>query len=137
MILTRAARRARPLKAEQQMKLSPSTRPLRAFAAGLLAFAAVTFSSTTPGEAQSQSYPNRRITFVVPYPPGGATDVSARLLAAKLSDAWKQSVVVENKSGGGGVVGNDYVAKSPPDGYTVLIAITQIIQAPSLVSNLP
>ncbi len=87
--------------------------------------------------ASAQSYPNRRITFVVPYPAGGATDVSARLLASKLSESWKQPVVVENKSGGGGVVGNDFVAKAPPDGYTVLIAITQIIQAPSLVSNLP
>lgn len=87
--------------------------------------------------ASAQSYPNRRITFVVPYPAGGATDVSARLLASKLSESWKQPVVVENKSGGGGVVGNDFVAKASPDGYTVLIAITQIIQAPSLVSNLP
>ena len=50
---------------------------------------------------------------------------------------WKQNVVVENKSGGGGVVGNDYVAKAQPDGYTVLVAITQIIQAPSLVAKLP
>jgi tripartite-type tricarboxylate transporter receptor subunit TctC len=73
----------------------------------------------------------------VPYAAGGATDVSARLLANKLSEAWKQNVVVENKSGGGGVVGNDYVAKAPPDGYTVLVAITQIIQAPSLVAKLP
>ena len=85
----------------------------------------------------ADSYPSRRITFVVPYPAGGATDVSARLLANKLSEAWKQTVVVENKSGGGGVVGNDFVAKAQPDGYTVLVAITQIIQAPSLVSKLP
>jgi tripartite-type tricarboxylate transporter receptor subunit TctC len=73
----------------------------------------------------------------VPYAAGGATDVSARLLANKLSEPWKQNVVVENKSGGGGVVGNDYVAKAQPDGYTVLVAITQIIQAPSLVAKLP
>ena len=62
---------------------------------------------------------------------------SARLLANKLQEAWKQNVLVENKSGGGGVVGNDYVAKAQPDGYTVLVAITQIIQAPSLVAKLP
>jgi tripartite-type tricarboxylate transporter receptor subunit TctC len=107
-------------------------------AALLLAIAATTlcaFSQQT--SAQAQSYPNRRITFVVPYPAGGATDVSARLLANKLSEAWKQPIIVENKSGAGGVVGNDYVAKAQPDGYTVLVAITQIIQAPSLVSNLP
>ena len=108
-----------------------------AMAAGLLASVAVISVCASSQEASAQSYPNRRITFVVPYPAGGATDVSARLLANKLSEAWKQPVVVENKSGGGGVVGNDLVAKAQPDGYTVLIAITQIIQAPSLVSNLP
>ena len=107
-------------------------------AAALLASAAgaALCVSTTRASAQSGSYPERRITFVVPYQAGGATDVSARLLANKLSDAWKQPVVVENKSGAGGVVGNDYVAKAQPDGYTVLIAITQIIQAPSLVELL-
>jgi tripartite-type tricarboxylate transporter receptor subunit TctC len=68
---------------------------------------------------------------------GGATDVLARLLANKLQESWKQTVLVENKSGGGGVVGNDYVAKAQPDGHTVLIGITQIIQAPSLVRNCP
>jgi tripartite-type tricarboxylate transporter receptor subunit TctC len=88
------------------------------------------FAQSTPG------YPDKRITFIVPYAAGGATDVSARLLASKLSDAWKQAVVVENKSGAGGLIGNDFVAKAPADGYTVLVAITQIIQAPSLVSNL-
>ena len=108
-----------------------------AMAAAFLASVAVISVCASSQEASAQSYPNRRITFVVPYPAGGATDVSARLLANKLSEAWKQPVVVENKSGGGGVVGNDLVAKAAPDGYTVLIAITQIIQAPSLVSNLP
>lgn len=103
----------------------------------MLTGAVVTGLCALPDSAQAQSYPTRRITFVVPYPAGGATDVTARLLAAKLSDAWKQSVTVENKSGGGGVIGNDFVAKAPADGYTVLIAITQIIQAPSLVSSLP
>lgn len=106
-------------------------------AAAMLASVAVTALCASSHPASAQSYPERRITFVVPYPPGGATDVLARLLANKLSEAWKQTVVVENKSGGGGVVGNDYVAKAQPDGYTVLIAITQIIQAPSLTSKLP
>lgn len=90
-----------------------------------------------PIQARAQSYPERRITFVVPYAAGGATDVSARLLAQKLQDSWKQVVTIENKPGGGGVIGNDYVAKAAPDGYTVLVAITQIIQAPSLMSKLP
>ena len=106
-----------------------------AAAAMLASVAVMTLCASQP--ASADSYPSRRITFVVPYAAGGATDVSARLLANKLSEAWKQNVVVENKSGGGGVVGNDYVAKAPPDGYTVLVAITQIIQAPSLVAKLP
>src|SRR4051794_581820 len=112
--------------------------PIRfARAAISAAFIAITAVGVSADRAAAQSYPERRITFVVPYPAGGATDVSARLLANKLSEAWKQPVVVENKSGGGGVVGNDYVAKAQPDGYTVLVGITQIIQAPSLVGKPP
>ena len=109
-----------------------------ATAAALLASIAVTAvcGSSQPATA-ADVYPSRRITLVIPYPAGGATDVLGRLLANKLSEAWKTTVVVENKSGGGGVVGNDFVAKAQPDGYTVLLAITQIIQAPSLVAKLP
>jgi tripartite-type tricarboxylate transporter receptor subunit TctC len=108
-----------------------------ATAAALLASIAVTSLCASSQQASADSYPSRRITFVVPYPAGGATDVLARLLANKLSESWKQTVVVENKSGGGGVVGNDNVAKAQPDGHTVLVAITQISQAPSLVDKLP
>jgi tripartite-type tricarboxylate transporter receptor subunit TctC len=117
------------------MRTNPSSRIAR----GIAVAAALTWGTLATASAQTTagSYPERRITFVVPYAPGGATDVAARLLANKLSDAWKQPVTVENKSGAGGVIGNDYAAKAPADGYTVLVAITQIIQAPSLVSNLP
>ncbi|BAT60905.1 tripartite tricarboxylate transporter family receptor [Variibacter gotjawalensis] len=85
----------------------------------------------------AQEYPNKRITFIVPYAPGGATDVSARILAQALQDAWKQPVIVENKPGGGGITGNDFVAKAAPDGYTVLVGITHVIQAPALGMKLP
>ena len=81
------------------------------------------------------SYPDRRITFVVPYP--AAAPPTFGSLCQQIVGGLEANVVVENKSGGGGVVGNDYVAKAQPDGYTVLVAITQIIQAPSLVSKLP
>ena len=121
------------------MNFHLSVRAVRAaIAATLLASIAVTAvcGSSQPATA-ADAYPSRRITFVVPYPAGGATDVLARLLANKLQESWKQPVVVENKSGGGGVVGNDAVAKAQPDGYSVLVAITQIIQAPSLVPKLP
>jgi tripartite-type tricarboxylate transporter receptor subunit TctC len=109
-----------------------------AAAAALLASITVTALCASSHQASAADpYPSRRITFVVPYPAGGATDVLARLLANKLQESWKQTVLIENKSGGGGVVGNDYVAKAQPDGHTVLIGITQIIQAPSLVAKLP
>jgi tripartite-type tricarboxylate transporter receptor subunit TctC len=87
--------------------------------------------------SSAQDYPDRRITFVVPYPAGGAADAIGRLLASKLSEKWKQPVVVENKSGGGGIVGNDFVAKAPADGYTVLVGITQLVQAPNVGAKLP
>jgi tripartite-type tricarboxylate transporter receptor subunit TctC len=105
-----------------------------------LAAVVMTFTASIGGTAVAQSaasYPERRVTFVVPYAAGGATDVVARLMASRLQEAWKQTIVVENKSGAGGVIGNDFVAKAPADGYTVLVAITQIIQAPSLMSSLP
>lgn len=103
----------------------------------LASIAATTLCAASHPASAADAYPSRRITLVIPYPAGGATDVLGRLLANKLSEAWKTTVVVENKSGGGGVVGNDFVAKAQPDGYTVLLAITQIIQAPSLVAKLP
>lgn len=103
----------------------------------LASIAAAALCAASHPASAADAYPNRRITLVIPYPAGGATDVLGRLLANKLSEAWKTTVVVENKSGGGGVVGNDFVAKAQPDGYTVLLAITQIIQAPSLVAKLP
>jgi tripartite-type tricarboxylate transporter receptor subunit TctC len=108
-------------------------------AAAMLTAAAISAAGALSAHAQdaAKSYPDRRINFVVPYAPGGATDVGARLLAQKLQESWKQTVTVENKPGAGGVIGNDFVAKAAPDGYTVLIAITQIIQAPSLMSKLP
>ena len=76
-----------------------------------------------PQIAQAQEWPARQpIRFVVVYPPGGASDVTARLLAAKLTDTLGQSVVVENRPGANGIIATDFVAKSAPDGYTLLMA---------------
>jgi tripartite-type tricarboxylate transporter receptor subunit TctC len=75
--------------------------------------------------AQAQSlattYPSRPVRMIIPYPPGGTTDVIGRMLAQKLSDVWHQPVVVENRAGAAGVVGSEYVARSPPDGYTLVM----------------
>lgn len=83
------------------------------------------------------SYPSQPLRIVVPYPAGGATDTLARLIATKLQESWKQTVVVENKPGASGTIGNDLVAKAPRDGQTVLLGITAIVQVPALMPNLP
>jgi tripartite-type tricarboxylate transporter receptor subunit TctC len=73
--------------------------------------------------ASAQSYPAKSIRVVVPYPPGGATDLTARLVGQKMQEAMKQNVLVDNRPGGGGIIGADIVAKAAPDGYTVLIGV--------------
>jgi tripartite-type tricarboxylate transporter receptor subunit TctC len=87
--------------------------------------------------AAAQSYPNKSIRIIVPYPPGGATDVMARLIAQKLSESWQQVVVVDNRSGASGTVGSDMVAKSAADGYTLLMQGTQHAINLSLYKQLP
>lgn len=72
----------------------------------------------------SESFPNRPIKFVVPYAAGGATDTTARLISKEMTALLGQPVIVENKAGAGGNIGTDYVAKSAPDGYTMLLAYT-------------
>jgi tripartite-type tricarboxylate transporter receptor subunit TctC len=86
-----------------------------------------------PLGVRAQSYPAKPIRVIVPYAPGGATDILGRMVAAKLQDAWGQTVVVENKPGASGVLGNDLVAKAPADGYTVLLGITAIVQNATLM----
>ncbi|MBI5276501.1 MAG: tripartite tricarboxylate transporter substrate binding protein [Burkholderiales bacterium] len=89
------------------------------------------------GAFAQAAYPGQPVKFVVPYPAGGATDTLARTVAQKLGEAWGQPVLVENRVGAAGTIGNNYVAKAPGDGYTVLVAITALIQQPSLMDKLP
>jgi tripartite-type tricarboxylate transporter receptor subunit TctC len=84
----------------------------------LVALAAIL--SIAGGAAFAQPYPSKPIRIVVAYPPGGGTDVLARLVGKDLNEALKQSVIIENRAGASGGIGLDYVAKSPPDGYTLL-----------------
>jgi len=79
-------------------------------------------------------YPSKRITYVVPYPPGATNDNSARIIARKLSDKLGQPIIIENKAGAGGTIGAEYVAKSAPDGYTLLNTSSgNLSTAPQLV----
>ncbi len=87
--------------------------------------------------AWSQTYPNKIVKIVVPFPAGGAVDVLARLVGDKMQKAWGQSVIIDNKPGAGTVVGTNLVAKSPPDGYTMGFVVTAHVINPSLVRNLP
>jgi tripartite-type tricarboxylate transporter receptor subunit TctC len=74
--------------------------------------------------AQAGDFPTKAIRLVVPFPPGGATDAAARLVAVKMSEHWGQPVLVDNRAGAGGNVGSDIVAKSPADGYTLVMGVT-------------
>src|SRR3954464_15828226 len=90
------------------------------------------------GAAQAQSYPSKPIRLVVPYAAGGTSDILARQLGPKLSEAWAQPVVIENKTGANGNVGADFVAKSAPDGYTLLLTdVGGLVISASVYPQLP
>ncbi|MGE5098092.1 MAG: Bug family tripartite tricarboxylate transporter substrate binding protein [Betaproteobacteria bacterium] len=91
-----------------------------------------------PLAAGAQAWPAKTVKIVVPFAAGGATDVVARLLAQKLQEAWGQPVVVEDRAGAGGNIGADVVAKSSPDGYTLLMTSGSIVTAnPYMYRNMP
>jgi len=83
-------------------------------------------------QAWGQAWPNRVVRIVVPYPPGGGNDILARLIAPRMSDRWGQPVVVENRPGAAGNLGAGEVARSQPDGYTLLMATSTIAMTPGL-----
>ena len=88
------------------------------------------------GQALAQDFPNRPLRMIVPFPAGGGVDTMARILAQKMTDVVKQPVLVEHKPGAGGNVGTDFVAKSEPDGYTMLLNVNGIAISPSLYRKL-
>lgn len=106
---------------------------LRLFlAATVLVGAAATRAQTQPG---ASPYPARAVTIVVPYAAGGVADATARLLATKLQESWRQSVVVENKVGAGGMIGASHVARAPADGYTILLGVSGLVLQPQMVEK--
>jgi tripartite-type tricarboxylate transporter receptor subunit TctC len=87
--------------------------------------------------AIGQAYPTKTVRMIVPFPAGGATDIVGRLVAQKLSESWAQQVIVDNRGGAGGTIGSELAAKSPPDGYTILVGTSSTHAiAPSLYSRL-
>jgi tripartite-type tricarboxylate transporter receptor subunit TctC len=102
-----------------------------------LLLAAISLALFTTG-SQAQAYPNQSIRLIVPYPAGGAVDFLGRQFAAKLSVELKQTVLVENRAGAGGLIGVDYVAKAKPDGYTIVLGTNSSHSiAPSVVKKMP
>lgn len=106
-------------------------------ASASLFLASQTALANTADAKETANYPNKPIHFIVPYPAGGGTDTMARALGSHLSQKFGVPVVVENKPGASGNIGNDIVAKAKPDGYTILIGITALIQTPALYKNVP
>lgn len=87
--------------------------------------------------AQAQTYPNKPVRLVVPFAPGGSTDIMARILGQKLSEMWAQQVVVDNRAGGGTIIGTELTVNSPPDGYTIMLANIALALNPGLHAKLP
>ena len=109
--------------------------PLR-FAAAALAFM-VLVPALVPASAGAQAYPNKPIRLMVPFPPGGSTDIVARIVAQKLGAQLGQSLVIENRGGAGGTLGTAVVAKAAPDGYSLVVGTTSThVVAPSVYQKL-
>lgn len=102
--------------------------------AALMAAAAMPLSVSAQSADQ---WPSKPVRIIVAYPPGGATDTQARLVGQKLSEKWKQPVVIENKPGGNTVIATDPVAKAEPDGYTLLLTAMPLALNPILMEKLP
>lgn len=106
---------------------------LRAFcvAAALLAAALL------PGVSMAQAFPSEPVRIVVPYAAGGATDIVARLVARELSSVWKQNVIVDNRTGANGIIGAEYVARSAPNGLTLLLVVPGHLINPVVTAKVP
>ncbi|BDW10309.1 MFS transporter [Polynucleobacter sp. SHI8] len=104
-------------------------------------FCAIVFCTVTisPSFAQSSAanYPNKVVTLVVPFTSGSGSDTISRIISPKLSERWKQPVIVDNRAGASGNIGTDHAAKATPDGYTILMAIDTMTMTPAVYKTLP
>jgi tripartite-type tricarboxylate transporter receptor subunit TctC len=99
---------------------------------------AISVAAAAPGVAYAQqSFPSKSIRLVVPFSPGGTSDLLGRTLGSKMSESWGQAVVIENRTGAGGTIGTGIVAKATPDGHTLLLSSAAFVISAALYSNLP
>jgi len=112
--------------------------PSRAVAAAVLALAALSLGGS-PGRAQApaESYPTKPIRIIVPFAPGGSVDVVARMIGQYFTEAWGQPVMVETRPGGGTMIGTQAAARAEPDGYTLLVAVSNHATNPALHAKMP
>jgi tripartite-type tricarboxylate transporter receptor subunit TctC len=116
------------------MRLAPAA----AIAVALVAQMATTSDAFGQGSAAAGAFPNRTVRIVLPFPPGGATDIMARRIGQKLAERWGQQVVIENRAGAGGNIATELVAKAAPDGHVLLFAASaQLAVNPSLYAKVP
>jgi len=100
----------------------------------LMVFAA---GASMPAAVEAQEYPTKPIRWIIPYPPGGTSELLARLIGQKLTEAWGQAVVIDTRGGANGNIGTDMAAKSAPDGYTMLLVASTFTMNPAVYPNLP
>jgi tripartite-type tricarboxylate transporter receptor subunit TctC len=106
-----------------------------AYRAATCAACVLLLPSLSPADAQD--YPNKPIRLIVPQPPGGTSDILARVFAQKLSDNLRQQVIIDNRAGASGTIGTDLAAKSTPDGYTIVLVYTTHATTPGIYGKLP
>ena len=93
----------------------------------------LTFATALPGLAANPAYPSKPVRMIVPFAPGGSTDVIARLIGQKLSEVWGQQVVIDNRAGAGGNIGMGLAAHANPDGHTMLAVSSSYVVNPTLL----
>ena len=111
---------------------------MKRIASSLILLAGGLLATAVAAQNVAANYPNKPVRFVVPFTPGASNDIVARLVAAKLGDAWNQQFIIDNRGGAGGLVGADTVAKAVPDGYTLLLSNPgPSVNSPLLAKNAP